>query len=380
MADKTMTVDAPAVPESGEGVGDSGEGNLDTGQLTGMLLQGMAGVSEEGEGEPNEQVTDGEPETETDSDADHAESEEQPSESEEDTEEPDEESEESEEPDEEDDSYLDSLKESAAKKARKRIDKLTARAKEAEEQLKAREEALQTLEQRLSKLEKGEQPQQEGQRFTDKVKAASSPEELQELYSTAREAKKWARGALVSDRFQYDADSGEDVIIANGAKLTKQQVSQILSEAEDAIEQVIPSRAQYIQARQTADKNAESDFPAWRDRSNPDYERLQGIYNDDQFGEFFQAAPNGRYLAGVMLEGIKALEAKKVSKDAPPAKPKAQQKIAPKVPSGDEGMVSTPKRDNDDLERRFKNAETLSQDDFVAYLAAKEAARSKSKG
>lgn len=361
MADKEAAVaDAPA---TGEGVAPQ-PGVDETGNMTGEALAGIflsemtreeTEVSEEGEGESAEQATNDESETEADSSEEtHAQ---------ESDDETDDQSDES-----EDDDVLNQLHPNAAKKARKRIDKLTREAREAQERAAA-------LEERLQRLEQTQQPEEpKGNSFADRVEQAGTVEQLNKLYQSARETKQWARRVLAEDKFDYDGN-----IEVGDQKYSKVQIANALNEAEEAIETVLPQRFQHLQMRQQADQNAMNDFPAWKDPSHPDREMLEGVWRNAQH---LHNVPNGRYLAGLIVEGIKARQAAAKpaeEKPKPESKPR-EQKIAPKVPGGETGYSPPPANEASDMNKRMNEKDSLSQDDFVALLAAKERERANKKG
>jgi len=366
MADNEAAVaDAPATGEGlapQEGVGDAG--NLSGENLAGILLKELetvpeeTEVSEEGEGTTEEQATDDEPETDTDS-AEETHADEDEGDDPEDLSEDD----------------LRQLKPKAAEKARKRIDKLTARAKEAEERAQA-------LENRLARLEQGQQEsdQPTGNSFAERVQQANAPDQLQKLYETARDTKKWARKVLAEDQFDYDGN-----IEVEGQKYSKAQIANALNEAEDAIETALPQRFQYLRSRMEADQNAVREFPAWQDQSHPDHKMLVQAYTQSPIASYLQQMPNGRYVAGLVVEGIKAKQAAQKPAESPATPPKAEskpreQKIAPKVPGGDDGYSPAPKSDSQDIQKRMTQKDSLSNDDLVAILAAQETAKRKQKG
>lgn len=324
--------------------------------MMGMFLreseEAPAEVSEEPDPDAEEQATTAQEEEETDSD--EAESEE---------EEPDEG-----EPDEDD--VLSELKPNAAKRARKRIDKLTARTKEAEERLQQREQEFQQLQQRLETLERGgqESKEQPPARFIEQVEKAESPEQLTQLMETARMARDW-----VDDNI----DEGE--VELNGVTYDRDQMKAIRRDAKDVLEKGIPQRAQYLQQRQQFEQSAVKDFPAWKDTDHPDHKLLQEIWNDPVAQETFRKMPNGRYLASVFAEGLKVIrnKGKKETQEKEEPKPKKKQAVAPKVPGVDDNYAPSETASDSDYERAFQEKTSLSQEDLVAYFARKERAKRK---
>jgi hypothetical protein len=349
------TVEAPGAPGAGEtqtGVASEG-GNISLDELSGSFAAAMRKaeepeaepegeqVSDEGEGEEQVEQPDAEPETEEDSEPGH----------------------------DEDDDVLRELQPHAAKKARKRIDKLTARAKEAEEKLQDADSRFQQLQERLQKLESGErQEQSQPATFTDRVKSVDSAEELQQLYETARQARKWARENL-----------HEDSVEVNGQILDRHQITRILNEAEEAIETAIPSRFQYIQTRKQVEQNAIRDFPAWKDEKHPDHGKLKAVWEDKTAGQVLRTLPNGRYITGLIVEGLNAMEARRAAAEKGEAPKKKAAPIAPRVPSVGDSVASSPQSSqSQSIEDKFKG-KVLTNDDLVAVFAEKERARSKQK-
>lgn len=345
----TVTENAPA----GNGV-ESNEGNLTHHEMMGMFLQEAEATDEVSADAPegDEQATAPEGE-EPDSGTEEVEAEESDPEPEE---------------GEDDDDVLSELKPNAAKRARKRIDKLTARAKEAEERLQQREQEFQQMQERLAKLEQGDQQQERQQmRFVERAKSAEDPAELQEIYNTAIATRDW-----VDDHI--DDDTPE----LNGQEIDRDTMKAMRKEAREIIERVIPERTNYIRQREQFDQNTYRDFPAWRDPQNPDYKLLQDVWSDPLAKDTFHKMPNGRYLASVFVEGLKAMQNRgkkeKSEAETPKQQPRKQQ-IAPRVPGSDDGYSPSPGQQGSDFEKQFQQKETLSQEDLVAYFASKERAK-----
>lgn len=360
MADEVQAAGAPAAEAQAlKGVG-SERGNMSLDEVAGEFLRAMtqetadepAQEEVQAEGEPEGLEGQQEPEGETDDSNDT----------------PDEETDHA---DADEDDVLSQLKPSAAKKAKKRIDKLTARAKEAEEKAVKQEGMLRELQDKLAAREaepkEGKQDKPAGT-FTDRVSKAENAEQLQALYETAKQARKWARENL-----------HEEEVEVSGQVLMRRDITRILNEAEEAIESQIPQQFRKVQVRQQAEQNAYKDFPAWRDESHDDHKRLQEIWGDkEQAGAMLRSMPNGRYLAGVFLEGMKVLEKRNApKKEEAKAEPK-KQVIAPKVPGVSSGVApSSEAKASTSVEERLKGKGNLTQDDLVALFAEKERARNK---
>lgn len=364
MADQdTGTVDAPVVQEESSGV--EVQGNISLGELAGMLVQTEESetpesVSTEGE-ETVGEATETESETEVDSEADGESTEEAP-----------------EGVTQEDEDVLSQLSPKAADKARKRINKLTREKKDADEAREAEQlqhqQELETLTQRLEAIEKGKQKEETSNAaFSEQVKQAETYEDLQSLHKVAQETRDWCR----RNQHRTSATLGKD---ENGDPrvLDSEEIANMLIESEKLMEQDIPKRAQFLQVRQNAAQNTLRDFPAWNDKSNPDHQRLLTLWNDDTGKAMFHGQPNGPYLAAVMLEGLKVLEARSKPAEEKPvateekpvvATPK-QPAVAPRVPGVDGANV--PKAIDNDSERQFQKKTSVSTEDLVAHFAAME--------
>lgn len=378
MADQEMVVtDAPVTAEEGSGV--AADGNISTSDIAGLFAQAHESVesevvSEEGEGEAAEQATNAEPETDEDSSAEDA------TEETEDTEEESDESEES-----EDDDVLSKLSPKAADKARKRIDKLTARAKGAEEELERRTQEIDQMRDRLEALEKSKTQEQDSSdtiTFADRVQKAETPADLQSLEKVAKETREWCRRNLHKEYAELGKDeSGEPRVIEH------EEIADMLAESERVLEEAIPGRQQYLKKREVVAQNALRDFPAWKDTEHPDHKRLLELWNDPAAASTFHNMPNGVYLIGVLNEGLKVMEARQKGEQVPTKEPEAkkaapakkEQKIAPKVPGVDAGVAPTETKASNS-EKHFQGQTSLSMEDLVAYWSSKEEAKRNQKG
>lgn len=356
MADSEVVTDAQ-VTENQESVVD--EGNLAFGEIQGRFAQafeeaqGEAEVSEEGEGDSAEQATNEEPETESDSEDEELAS--------------DEESD-------DDDDVLSELKPSAAKRARKRIDKLTARAKEAEEKSLA-------LESRLQRLESGgAQPQQQQDlTFTNKVEKAQTFDELKQLQEVARQTYEWA-----------DDNSDEHSVELNGTEYTRDQIKQLKKEARNVMERVIPSRAQKLKTQYETQQAVLQRYPAWQDKDHADHPALMENWSTIvQLG--LQDHPYAMAFASRLLDAKKydQLRAKQgnqgtqASTETEQPKPARKRDTPPSLPTADDTVAPSSSNSGDEvskIEQLNAGKTSLSQEDMVAYFAAKERAKRNRKG
>lgn len=144
--------------------------------------------------------------------------------------------------------------------------------------------------------------------------------DLGKLHQQAKEAKRFAQEQL--DRDDFEPFKMGDTVVTRDALKT------ILRNAEKTLEDDIPARHQFLQAKQQAQQLAFEKFPFLKDKSSPEYVQAQQAY---MAMPWLRNLPNADWIIGVQIEGLKALDAKEkrskstgkpsvpVSKTPPPA-------------------------------------------------------------
>lgn len=123
------------------------------------------------------------------------------------------------------------------------------------------------------------------------------------LRNEAMEAKDWAQTQL---------DEGNESVQMGDRVYTGKDLRTVIRVANKTLERDIPERAQFLQKRQEAQKVAYKEFPYLNDKSSPDYVHAQSAY---QAMPWLKNLPNGDWIIGVQIEGLKALQAKKEAAD-----------------------------------------------------------------
>lgn len=141
-------------------------------------------------------------------------------------------------------------------------------------------------------------------------------ESLRKEFSQAQEIKRWAEDALDSEASEFQA--GDRVF-------TRREVKDILRNSTRVIQEHIPARHAFLQAREASTKEALTTFPFLADKSTPEYQLAQQLRRE--LPEI-NLKPNADYIAGVLVKGLRALEAEKAS--ANKAKPPATKPVAPR--------------------------------------------------
>lgn len=243
----------------------------------------------------------------------------------------------------------------------KRINKLTARAKTAEETLAKVQEELQTIKSAAPASVPAGLPVLHGWQ-TD----AGPPTlaDLDALEVSAQKTREWAR-----QHRKTGATVGE-------VQYSPEEVQEILDNVKEDLEEGIPARRQFFEARAKHQAEAKKAFPQF--------------FSDDTTAARVRAAaraipgldalPDADIIAGALMVGLQVMGGKLKTIKADPAKPAAAASPPVKKPvpksigagSKPPGAAAT-----QTLEALRKKAQTTrSPEDFVAYRRAKQAAQS----
>ena len=200
-------------------------------------------------------------------------------------------------------------------KAIRQINRLTARAKGAEEEVQALKEQIQTL-----KTNPSQETDSQANPSLDKV---NTLEDLEVLRKEAIAAKQWAFDHIGKDYVEIDGKEYED-----------SQIRSILKESEDYLTEKIPERAKFLQEKQAWNQDTARLFPYIAEGDGDDYEQFVQIRNAPSYKEMLDTLPNGDFIAGVITKGMKAIKAEQAKK------PKSKVKSPP--PSDTGGAVAPP--------------------------------------
>lgn len=207
------------------------------------------------------------------------------------------------------------------RKDRKQIDKLTARAKSAEE-------LNSDLQGRLEKLEKAAQDKKtQEQPIIEQARNANTVEELQTLFNQAEKAEEEIEDYL--DRFD------EEEIELNGQPATKQQLRDSRKLARQTKKEA-QKRFQYLESKAKYDQAALERFPFLNDETSEGYALAQKAMATPVFQRLAKDSPDTSFQLGVYVKGLMAIQAEEQKAKQPEPKPKVapkkKQAVAPNVP------------------------------------------------
>ncbi|ANS05260.1 hypothetical protein [uncultured Mediterranean phage] len=234
----------------------------------------------------------------------------------------------------------------AVSKLLKQVNKLTARAK-------AAEEATEAMKAEISNLKS--QPAEEANKGQLALEDIGNLKDLEKLRLEAVSAKKFALQHI-----------GKDFVEVDGTEYEDQQIRNILFEAEDYLTEKIPQRAAFLNRRQQWVADTNTTFPWLADPESPEYELYLEIRGGDEYSKILDQLPNGEFVAATLVKGIQAVKAEQ----AAAAKPKAKKAKTP--PPTDAGDAAPPASTKDSRQAKKRKAAlgtgAISEDQLATYL------------
>lgn len=231
------------------------------------------------------------------------------------------------------------------KGVKKRIDKLTAKRREAEAKLAKMEEELERLKQ--------EAPQKASAKAPDPLNPyahLNTPDAISKEIEQAKQVRRWCE--MNPDGATVKGENGEET------DYTAEEIRQIKLRALDAIEEHLPKQLAYVNAAKEVEKIAHSEYPWWKDKAARERQIA------DKFLEAFPEItrfPDYKMVVGDYIRGVKARENAK--KGAPVAKAPVQPKPTNSpVTASKDGAIKA-------IQSRFKA--TGSTDDLASIIASK---------
>ena len=244
----------------------------------------------------------------------------------------------------------------AVGKLLKQVNKLTARAKSAEENADA-------LKAEIESLKSNSQPNEQatGQPELENVQ---NFEDLQKLQKEAQAAKKFALQNI-----------GKDYVEVDGKEYSDDDIRNILTQADEYLTEKIPARANYLQQKAQWQQDTAQSFPWLNKSDDSDYAEqsralYQSIRGQGQYAQVLDNLPNGDFVAGVLVKGIQAIKKEKEAK----TKPKKKTVTKPKTPPPTDGGNASPPVENANTRKQkqkdqIKRQGNLSVTDLAAFLS-----------
>jgi hypothetical protein len=256
--------------------------------------------------------------------------------------------EEAEESDEEDESESEEPPK-AVGKLLKQVNKLTARAKSAEETAEALKAEIQNL-----KTQGSSQPAKQPE-----LENVQSYEDLNKLRQEAQAAKKFALQNI-----------GKSYVEVDGKEYSDDDIRNILTQADEYLTEKIPAREKYLAEKAQWQQDTIATH-SWLNEDSELAETRQELFGNlkSQYSHILDNLPNGDFIAATLVRGIEAIKADQKASTAP--KKKAVKPKAP--PPTDGGNVSPPVENAATRKQKqkesIKRKGPLSANDLAAYLS-----------
>jgi len=204
-------------------------------------------------------------------------------------------------------------------RVQKRFDKLTARAKEAEERAEAAFKEAEAIKQRLQELEQ-------------KVAEPAPVQTGDNRFIDVWDAEKLKHEKAIAYNLVEWCEDNRDGVEVNGTEYTAEQIRTIRKNAKRSLDIQIPEREAFLARFNQVKPQAETLYPFWKDTRSTEYTEAQQVL---RVVPQLKSVPEYQVWIGDALEGRKVRLAKQANQNKVPAVPKA----APKQPSQPKASV-----------------------------------------
>jgi len=239
----------------------------------------------------------------------------------------------------------------AVGKLLKQVNKLTARAKSAEETAEALQAQIESLKTNPQKQSESSQPA---------LEEVHDFQSLETLRKEALAAKRWSLQHI-----------GKDYVESGGKEYADEDIRNILTQAEDYLTEKIPERAQYLQSKSQWQQDTINAHPWISETVDTDIaEERRSVLGQikSQYADILKSLPNGDFVAATLVRGVEAIKADQAAKTA---KPKAKKVAkAPPTTMGDSSPpVQTSATRKTANKQKILERKQLSENDLAAFFA-----------
>lgn len=240
----------------------------------------------------------------------------------------------------------------------KRIDKLTAKRREAEERAETLEAEVGTLRAQLeatATVKLAPTP-------SDPLADVETPEQLEERIATARKIRTWALKNLEGGTVQNAA--GEDVYYEPA------QVREYLANADEVLTEHAPKRQQWLAQRGAVLHEARTYYPGLFKPGTQEHETLRATVTAHPY---LRQLPQLEMIVGDAIEGMKLRFARAAAAQKKAAAPKTESKSpvkasAPPSPAKGARVPAQDINTREGAKNLLSRGATLKSDDIAAFL------------
>ena len=239
----------------------------------------------------------------------------------------------------------------AVGKLLKQVNKLTARAKSAEETasaLQAQIESLKTT------------PQSSSQAKQPALEEVQDFQSLETLRKEALAAKRWSLQHI-----------GKDYVEVDGKEYADEDIRNILTQAEDYLSEKIPERANYLQSKSQWQQDTINAHPWISETVDTDIaEERRSVLGQikSQYADILKSLPNGDFVAATLVRGVEAIKSDQAAKTAKP-KAKRVAKAPPPTMGDSSPPVQTSATRKTANQQKILGKQILSGSDLAALFA-----------
>jgi hypothetical protein len=229
------------------------------------------------------------------------------------------------------------------KGVKKRIDKLSAKRREAEAEVERLKEEVERLSQEANKPARIPTPD-------NPYANLSTLEEVNREAEQAKQIRRWCEmnpdGAVVTNKDGSETD------------YSAEEVRNIKIKALDALEDHLPARAKYLQNYMQMEQVAVKEYPWWKDKSAKERQIAESFIK--HFPEI-QKFPDYKVVVGDYIRGVQARESKAKSSGTPVK--------APSQPRPSASPARVPQQDANSQMAKKRFTVSQSRDDLSSIIA-----------
>jgi len=239
----------------------------------------------------------------------------------------------------------------AVGKLLKQVNKLTARAKSAEETAEALQAQIESLK---------TSPQKQSEPSQPALEEVQDFQSLETLRKEALAAKRWSLQHI-----------GKDYVEVDGKEYADEDIRNILTQAEDYLTEKIPERAQYLQSSAQWQQDTINTHPWISETVDTDQaEERRSVLGQikSQYADILKSLPNGDFVAATLVRGVEAIKQDQAAKSA---KPKAKRiaKAPPPTMGDSSPPVQTSATRKTANKQKILERKVISENDLAAFLA-----------
>ena len=181
----------------------------------------------------------------------------------------------------------------------------------------------------------------------------------------------WTEEGLENEA-EYD-DDGNEFYAKDGDKTyTKADLRRIRANARKILRKDAPARQKWIAERTESDQHAIKTFAFLSDGESEEYKLFMQTKENPLYKPLVEHLPNGNFTLGLMIEGMKAIQARQVDSSKPKPKPKAP------VASAEAGAAK-PRTENSSRKKALQAARTRFEKsgniaDYQNYIKLRDSA------